>query len=133
MIALDTNVLARLLLADDPAQFAQAKALLAEPRQYTAPITVLLELVWVLEVNDIQPKAIAAGLHQLLGLPNFHVESLSGVQQALNHYAQGMDFADALHLVTSPQVSRIATFDKRFAKLSTKLSTTPRVGLVGTL
>ncbi len=45
MIALDTNILARFLLNDDPAQFKQAKDLLVRPAIYTAPPTVLLELV----------------------------------------------------------------------------------------
>jgi predicted nucleic-acid-binding protein len=42
MIALDTNILARFLLNDDPAQFKQARDLLAQPQDYTAPPTVLL-------------------------------------------------------------------------------------------
>ncbi len=45
MIALDTNVLARLLLQDDANQFDRARALLASNQQFTAPVTVLLELV----------------------------------------------------------------------------------------
>lgn len=44
MIALDTNALARLLLADDPVQMQCVQALLAKKQSYTAPITVLLKL-----------------------------------------------------------------------------------------
>ena len=44
MQALDTNVLARLLLLDDAAQYKRARALLASDQQFTAPVTVLLEL-----------------------------------------------------------------------------------------
>ena len=49
MIALDTNILTRSLLNDDPVQFKQARDLHARPNEYTAPPTMMLELVWVLE------------------------------------------------------------------------------------
>lgn len=130
MIALDTSVLARFLLADDAAQFAAAKALLATPQQFTVPVTVLLELVWVLEVNDVKPRDIAHGLQQLLRLPNLTAEPIKAVQQALTHCEQGMDFADALHLAMSTQTIGLASFDKRFVKLAAKLDTTPVVTLV---
>ena len=45
MKALDTNVLVRLLLADDVVQFAQVKQLLSQTQQFTSPITVMQELV----------------------------------------------------------------------------------------
>ena len=49
MIAVDTNVLARLLLRDDEAQYRKVVKLFGDGRDYTAPVTVMLELVWVLE------------------------------------------------------------------------------------
>ena len=52
MMALDTNILARLLLKDDAVQFKQARELLSRPDIYTAPPTVILELVRVLESSD---------------------------------------------------------------------------------
>ena len=45
-------MLARLLLQDDAAQFKRAKALLGSGQMFTAPLTVMLELVWVLESNE---------------------------------------------------------------------------------
>ena len=52
MASLDTNVLVRWLVADDPAQTAQVDALLeaaqASATQFFVPVTVLLELEWVL-------------------------------------------------------------------------------------
>ena len=58
MIALDTNILARFLLKDDPAQFNLAKELLARAAVYTAPLTVILELEWVLESYECTRKEI---------------------------------------------------------------------------
>ena len=52
MIALDTNVIVRFLVRDDPAQARRAKALIdrlteREERAYVSDI-VLCELIWVL-------------------------------------------------------------------------------------
>jgi predicted nucleic-acid-binding protein len=52
MRALDTNVLARLLLKDDVLQFKKARHRLASNERCTAPATDMLELVWVLESKD---------------------------------------------------------------------------------
>ncbi len=66
MIAVDTNVLARYLLNDEPRQARAAAALLASAPVIVPP-TVLLELVWVLRVNDCDREAIGRGLRHLLG------------------------------------------------------------------
>ena len=68
MIALDTNILARLILRDDEAQFKKARDLLADGRIYTAPVTVFLELVWGLKSAGFEREDIAAALRALLGL-----------------------------------------------------------------
>lgn len=70
-MALDSHVLARYLLADDTAQFAAAQRLLSGDQVCTAPLTVLLELVWVLEGQDLARSDILAGLRALLGLAHF--------------------------------------------------------------
>lgn len=130
MIALDTNVLARLLLQDDAAQFARARALLATDQQFTAPVTVLLELVWVLESNDCAPADIAHGLNLLLGLPNFKPPQASAVRQALDAFVHGIDFADALHLALSKGEDALITFDKAFVKKASKSGSVVPVRLV---
>lgn len=127
MIALDTNLLARLLLRDDARQHARARQLLAREQDYTAPVTVLLELVWVLEVNDCAREDIARGINLLLGLPNFKPQQADALRQALDWYAQGLDFADALHLAQSHGCEELATFDKAFAKQAGKLGALPPV------
>jgi len=130
MIALDTNILARLLLRDDARQHGRARELLAREREYTAPITVMQELVWVLEVNDCSREDIARALTLLLGLPNFKPQQPEVLHQALAWYGQGLDFADALHLALSRDGEELATFDKGFAKQSVKLAVVPPVRLV---
>ncbi len=129
MIALDTNVLARLLLQDDAKQFDRARALLASDQQFTAPVTVLLELVWVLESNDCTPAEIQRGIDLLLGLPNFKPPQAPAVHLALAAFVQGMDFADALHLGLCQGDEALMTFDKAFVKKASKSNATPAVRL----
>lgn len=62
MIGLDTNILARYLLRDDEAQYQIAAGLLKEPQTYTAPSSVILELVWVLESEDCDRAAVSRAL-----------------------------------------------------------------------
>ncbi len=127
MIALDTNLLARLLLRDDKRQYARVVQLLAGQQDFTAPVSVMLELVWVLEVNDCSAADIVRGLNLLLGLPNFKPRQADALRQALQGYAQGLDFADALHLALSHGSQELATFEKTFARKAGKLGLLPPV------
>ena len=131
MIALDTNLLARLLLQDDASQYKKVKALFETREILTAPVTVMLELVWVLESRDISSAQITAGLTALIDLPNFKPERVDALREALRNYKSGgMGFADALHLALSDGQQKFLTFDKSFAKQSKKLDLKPEVVLV---
>jgi predicted nucleic-acid-binding protein len=121
MKALDTNVLVRLLLADDQAQLAAAKKLLSQAQQFSSPITVIQELVWVLEAHDYTSQEVLHAMNLLLSLPNFKPEHASELNQALIWYGQGMDFANALHLALRGSTNQLLTFDKGFIKLGKKL------------
>ena len=127
MIALDTNLLARLLLGDDKRQHSRVVLLLAGTQDFTAPVTAMLELVWVLEVNGLATSDIVRGLNLLLGLPNFKPQQADAFRQALAAYAHGLDFADALHLALSHGSQQLATFDKAFARKAAKLGLLPPV------
>jgi predicted nucleic acid-binding protein len=131
MITLDSNILARLLLRDDPAQHARAVALIADGRQYTAPPTVILELVWVLGANGVERADIARALKALLGLANFKPACHSEVLSAVLLYEAGLDFADALHLSLSDGSDAFLTFDVRFANGARRNGTSPAVELLG--
>jgi len=127
MIALDTNILARFLLKDDPVQFKQARDLLARPDIYTAPPTVLLELVWVLESYDCTRAEVLQALRMLLGLPNFKPKSFEALCYAVNWYEDGIDFGDALHLALSAGDDAFATFDKALGKVAAQNGIAPQV------
>jgi predicted nucleic-acid-binding protein len=112
MMALDTNVLVRYLTRDEPEEAARAKSLI-EDRPAFVPKTVMLETEWVLRsAYGFAPPAIAGGITAFLGLPGVTVEDAPAVARALMWYAQGFDFADALHVASCGQAEAFATFDR---------------------
>ena len=128
MIALDTNILARYLLDDEPAQTRAARRLLADTKaEYWIPVTVVLELAWVLRKSDAPRAVIMGRLRDLLSLRNVRAQNADLVFQALRWAAQGMNLADALHLVLSGKAERFATFDEALVKQARKLGVQPPV------
>ena len=120
MIALDTNVVVRLLTNDDPSQAAEA-ARLVESEPVFLPLSVVLETEWVLRsVYDLGRETVANAFRSLLGIPSVAAEAVDRIGQALDWYEQGFDFADALHLASAAEAGaeRIAAFDGRFLRLT---------------
>jgi predicted nucleic-acid-binding protein len=116
VIAIDTNVVVRLLTNDDPAQAARAADLLARER-VLVPKTVLLETEWVLRYSyELPQPVVLAAFRKLLGLPQVVAEDAMAIARALELYEGGMDFADALHLASARDATAFATFDTRLAK-----------------
>ena len=116
MVAVDTNILVRFLVKDDPEQFQRAEQLLQDHEIYI-PDTVLLETEWVLRfAYNLSPDAILQGFLLLLGMENVNVRDAFAVKQALDWFAQKMDFADAWHLALSQSCPRFATFDDKLVK-----------------
>ena len=113
MIAIGTNVLARFVTNDDPAQASRA-ATLFEAHEIFIAKSVLLESEWVLRYAcSLDFEAIARALRGVLGLPGVCAEDPSAVARAIEWFELGMDFADALHLTSSDRVERFVTFDTR--------------------
>lgn len=121
MIALDTNVLARLLLRDDAAQAERARQLFDANQDNDAALfisdVVAAELAWLLRSRyALGRAAIAGALHALLGNATIAWQSRPAVTAALGLFeAQpGADFADCL-LVAQAQAAgceATATFDQ---------------------
>jgi predicted nucleic-acid-binding protein len=129
MIALDTNILARFLLRDHEKQYHTAVSLLQQDRIYTAPPSVILELVWVLQVNDCTRAEIVKGLRALFGVPNFKPMALDEIDRALSWFDAGMDFGDAVHLALSAKADGFVTFDRALAKRAVKSGAFPSVAV----
>lgn len=116
MISIDTNILVRLVTADDKDQARKAKRLFKKEQVYITK-TVVLESEWVLRyAYGFPERAIADAFMKLLGQENVLVEDAGHVTQSTNLLLKGMDFADALHLACSLGHTFV-TFDK---KLKTK-------------
>ncbi len=131
MIALDTNVVVRIVTEDDPEQTEAARELVQQLDRLWLPKTVLLETEWVLRhCYDLRREVILLTFWKLLGYRPLRVEDRGTVQRALEGYAAGLDFADALHLASSFQAERLATFDKTFAKRARRLEEGPEVELL---
>ena len=123
MIAVDTNILTRALVKDDPAQARLAERVLLEEDVWV-PITVVLELEWVLRGNYKYDRSrVAEAMTRLFGLPNVRVQAHDAVAAALS--STKMDFADALHRAMSDQCDGLMTFDKAFIAAASEGSGIP--------
>lgn len=99
MIGVDTNVIVRYLVQDDPAQSRRATALFErEGEQFHLGQIVLCELVWVLSfAYGYRRGQIVPVLRQLLRTAQFEIEAPDIVRRAVEDYARGKgDFADLL-------------------------------------
>jgi len=121
MIAVDTNILVRIVTNDAPAQARRAAAVLAKERVFI-PKTVILEMEWVLRyAYGLEKSSILKAFQGILGLPNVAAEDAPNVSQALNWYENGLDFADALHLASSSDSDKFVTFDDKLHKKAGKI------------
>jgi len=128
MIALDTNILARLVTNDDPVQARQSAALIDTGNALFVPLTVMLELEWVLRgAYALDRPDILRSFEALLSVRNINFERQSDIQLALQYYQLGFDFADALHHADTSGCKALATFDQKFKKLATKAKLKPPV------
>ena len=127
MRAIDTNIVVRLLTADDAEQAKTAKLIVGSGDIFVG-VTVLLEAEWVLRAGyGFQPAQIVAALRGMAGLPGVTVEEPVQLSTAIDWLEGGMDFADALHLARSSHCSAFVTFDQKFAKRAKALTTIPVV------
>lgn len=124
MASLDTNILVRLLVQDDPRQTAAVRQLLAQSIQNAetlfVPVTVSLELEWVLRARYGFAKAdIVHALSTLLRAVELSFESEPALEMALLYYEQSSsDYADCLHVALAElaQAQPLWTFDKAATK-----------------
>lgn len=117
MRAIDTNVLVRLVTADDAAQLEIARAILDEPLLLLP--TVVMETIWVLgSVYRLPRSMIAERLRRIFGYDLAHVTNGGEISWALDRFEAGADFADMLHLALAAHAGAksFATFDRNLDK-----------------
>jgi predicted nucleic-acid-binding protein len=122
VIGLDTNVIVRYLVQDDPDQSASASTAI-DALTETAPgfvsLVTMVELYWVLRrAYKISTARCAELVEGLLDARELRVDQESVVRAALTVSSGGLDFADALiaDLGRAAGCDYTVTFDQRAAK-----------------
>lgn len=120
MIAVDTNVLVRLLVGDDPVQHARAARLFDEHAEQAGSLwisqVVLAELGWVLSRTYGRTREeIGRAVRALAANSTVALEGGHAVEQAVDLYERSRaDFADCL-LCAGAQAAgcrQLVTFDR---------------------
>ncbi|WP_076068229.1 type II toxin-antitoxin system VapC family toxin [Sphingomonas montana] len=115
MRAVDTNVLARFLLRDDPAQYAIARNIVRG--DILVPATVLVELSWLLLSTIRLPRLVVhTALLGLVDMTNVHMVDEPLIRWALARFADGADFADTVHMAVARDATSFLTFDHGLAE-----------------
>jgi predicted nucleic-acid-binding protein len=134
MIAVDTNVLVRLYVDpvnanESDVQRKKALALFESESSIFVPITVVLELSWVLQsFYEFSANSLRDVLNHLTGLPNVEMERWVDVNSAADLACQGFDFADALHALLCAHTKNFITFDdKKLVRRARRLDVLPHV------
>lgn len=116
MNGVDTNIVVRLLTGDNLGQSEKARAIMKRPDIFLAE-TVMLETEWVLRhAYSFEAKAIHDAFVKLCGLPNVILSNPHRMLIALQWYAAGMDFGDALHLAASQACATFFSFDRKLIR-----------------
>lgn len=124
MIALDTNVLVRYLVADDARQATAARLLLeglTTERPGFVCREVIVELVWVLRrAYGFSRDRIATVLENLLATESLVVEAAEDVAPAAVSYGRGgAGFSDLMIAAAANRAGAetLYTFDRKVAQL----------------
>lgn len=125
MIGLDSNVLVRYLVQDDPKQSALATRFIERTLSTDNPgfvsAIVLCEIAWVLaECYGADRKGVREVVEGLLATKQLVIEQAEVVWKALRAWeGVSADFSDALigQIVTAHGGDRTVTFDRAAARL----------------
>ena len=116
MIAVDTNIIVRLMTRDDEAQFRRARDTFRRSEVFVSD-TVMLETAWVLDyAYGLGRDEIVRAIRLLCSQRNVHLSNPALAASVIEWYEGGMDFADAFHLAQSVHCEMLLTFDARFVK-----------------
>jgi predicted nucleic-acid-binding protein len=126
MIGVDTNVIVRLLVADDERQADAASRYLKQHCSSDDPALlsdiVLVECAWVLEdVYEYSRPQIGDAIDGLLATSQLRAADASAVSMALQRFrSSSADFADCLLGVVNSDAGceYTATFDRKASKLA---------------
>ena len=123
MTGIDTNVLVRYLVNDDPVQGKKAaglfRSLTATNRGFISLVTIV-ETIWVLEsVYAQETPMIIEAILKLVRSQRLVIQCAKEIEEALTIESYGADPADAIIAVLGKSFGceKTVTFDKNAAKL----------------
>jgi predicted nucleic-acid-binding protein len=128
-ISVDTNVLARAVLQDDPAQGSAASTLLKEASLIAVSLPCLCELVWILRRGaKLSKEDVALTIRDLLDAGNV-VMNRPAVEAGLAILEAGGDFADGIMAYEGNWLGgeTFVSFDKQAVELLTQQGETARL------
>jgi len=122
--AVDTNVLVRFLVGDDERQAKVVYAIFKEAErareQFFVPMTVVLELLWVLEsAYEVSRRDILEAITELMLMPILKFESQNAIRKFVRSARESrIDLSDLLiaHAAEISGCERILTFDKKASR-----------------
>lgn len=125
MIGLDTNLLVRFIVQDDPIQTRQVRHIIERTLTEHSPgfisLATILETVWVLESSYRQSgKQVADAIRRILQVETFVIQNEQEVYTAMIALETGLgSFDDALiaALGTWAGCSSTLTFDRKASRM----------------
>ena len=120
MRAVDTNVLVRLIVRDNPKQVAAAEAFVAKGAWVSQ--IVLTELSWVLEsVYELHPELMVVAIDMLLNHEHITIQDSEIAESALKSFRKrpAVSFSDNLIVEMARKSGHLplGSFDKDLARL----------------
>ena len=124
MKAIDTNILIRFLVGDDPDQtrtvYHLFKRAESEKNELFVPLLVVLEVIWVLEsVYEIERKEIIDAISEILLMPILRFEQQTAVQKFIQSSKKNSQvLSDVLiaHSAEAQSCESVLTFDSKASK-----------------
>ena len=125
MKGLDTNVLVRLLVRDDPRQFAAARRAIERAADggelLVVSLLTMLETEWVLRSRYAFDKTVVITIFRaLLESRDLLIEEEHTLEQGVHHYEHhAVDFAECLMLARYQRMhcDKMLTLDRRASRL----------------
>ena len=120
MLAVDTNVLVRLIERDDADQVSAAERFVSKGAWISH--LVLAETLWVLDsIYELSREQLVTTVEMLLNPRDLTLQDADTVTSALDHFRtrSAVEFSDCLILEIARKAGHlpVATFDRDFAKL----------------
>lgn len=109
--AVDTNVLARAFFDDGSEQSAKAAAVFRDGSVFVAD-TVLIETEWLLRSRMRRTRdEVSSFFGSLLAVENSEFADRTRIVHAVAAHRNGVDFADAMHLLACADCDAFLTYD----------------------